>query len=204
MSSTIRHLAFAAATAVPTFAGLAAAAAQAPVGAPAPLPARVGWEGGVGLYAGDIDCNDQVHGACGSFNDAGGIAGHLTYMFRPGIGMTLDVWPMVHHEDNFTFTHTVATLGVTLRPVPILALGVGLGNAHATAHWDGFVDVDARSADAPAVLFSAGLDVVRGRTFAVAVEARAGIGFYGDDKDDDGNPDIVGRNLGVGAAITWF
>ena len=36
------------------------------------------------------------------------------------------------------------------------------------------------------------------------VRIASGLGFYGDDQDGDGNPDIVGRNLGLGAALTWF
>ena len=51
--------------------------------------------------------------------------------------------------------------------------------------------------------FAAGVDVVRGRNWAIDLEVRAGFGFYGDD-DNDGNADIVARNLGFGAAITWF
>ena len=182
----------------------AAPAAAQPVMAPEALPPRVGFEGGFGLYGGEINCDDQVGNRCDGVTEAGGVAGHLTYMFAPEIGITFDAWPMVHREDNFTFTHTVVTLGATWRPVPILGLGVGLGSAHATAHWDGLIDVTSRTEDAPAVLFSAGLDVVRGRSFALAIEARAGLGFYGDDQDGDGNPDIVGRNLGLGAALTWF
>ena len=43
-----------------------------------------------------------------------------------------------------------------------------------------------------------------GRKFAVDLQARAGVGFYSEDDNGNGDPDVVGRNLGVGAAITWF
>ena len=48
------------------------------------------------------------------------------------------------------------------------------------------------------------VDVVRGRRWALSLEARFGNGFYGDDADNDGEADIVGRNVGVGANFTVF
>ena len=203
MTTIVRKLAFLTAT----LAGLASAAAQAaPAGEPDPAR-RVGLEGGVGLYGGEINCEDDVANRCDGVTEAGGLAGHLTYMFGPKLGITFDVWPMIHREDNFTLTHTVVTLGATLRPVPILGLTVGLGGANAVARWDnvlGGIDVENRNEAGGAILFAADIDIVRGRNFAVALGARAGIAFYGEDSDDDGNPDIVARNLGLGASITWF
>jgi hypothetical protein len=42
-----------------------------------------------------------------------------------------------------------------------------------------------------------------GRGFAIDVEARVGVGFYGDD-NRDGTAVVTGRNLGLGAGFTWF
>lgn len=198
MSSIIRPLAFA----TICFAGIATAAAAPGEGRP--LPPRVGFEGGFGLYGGEINCEDQAGSFCDGVTEAGGFDLHATYMFRPRLGVTLDVWPMFHSEDNWTFTHTVATLGVTWRPAPIFGFTFGLGSAQARLRYDGLVNLDRETETAPAVLFAGSLDLVRGRRFAIAATARAGIGFYGEDKNGDGNPDIVGRNLGLGVAATWF
>lgn len=189
--------------AVPAFT-LVSFAALAPVAAQrAELPPRLGFEGGFGLYGGEINCEDQSGASCGGFNEAGGIDGHLTYMFRPALGVTFDVFPMFHTEDNWTFTHNVVTVGLKWRPVPIVGVTVGVGSAQASLHYDGLVQLDQRSDTGGALLLAAGVDVVRGRGFAIDVEVRAGFGFYGDD-DNDGQADIVARNFGVGAAVTWF
>jgi hypothetical protein len=207
MTPTFKSLASTVAFAVTSLLALASSAAQPGGPPPPPLPERVGLEGGVGLDGGAIHCEDDVADRCEGVTEAAGIAGHLTYMFGPRLGITFDVWPMVHREDDFTFTHTVVTLGATVRPIPILGLTVGLGGANAVARWEnvlGAIDVEDRNEAGGAILFAADLDIVRGRNFAVALGARAGIGFYGNDADDDGDPDIVGRNLGLGASITWF
>lgn len=206
MSSIARHLApFIAtgiATGIATLATLGSAAAQ-PAGR-RPLPPRVGLEGGFGLYGGEINCEDQAGDFCDGVTEAGGFDVHGTYMFRPTIGITLDIWPMFHSENNWTFTHNVVTVGATWRPAPIFSLTAGLGSAQARLRYDGPIALESRSEAAPAILLAAGVDVVRGRRFAIAVEARVGAGFYGEDKNNDGDPDIVGRNVGLGAAFTWF
>ena len=197
MSSIIRHVAFT----LVTVAAIAPVAAQ-PSHRSEPRP-RVGLEGGFGLYGGEINCEDQSGESCGGFNEAGGIDGHLTYMFAPTIGITFDVFPMFHTEDRWTFTHNVVTVGAKWRPAPIVSLTAGLGSAQASLHYDGAIQLDSRSDTGGALLLAAGVDVVRGRNWAIDLEVRAGFGFYGDD-DNDGNADIVARNLGFGAAITWF
>jgi hypothetical protein len=209
MSPTIRHLVSAAlAFAVVGLGGLGAAAAQpmppgTPPGPP-PLPSRVGLELGFGLYGGEINCEDNAGDFCDGVTEAGGIDLHATYMFRPHLGITLDIWPMAHTENNWTFVHTVVTVGAKWRPLPILSLTAGVGSAQATLRYDGIIDLESRSESAPAVFLSAGVDVVRGRRFAIDVGARVGAGFYGEDKNGDGDPDIVGRNVGVGVGFTWF
>jgi len=44
---------------------------------------------------------------------------------------------------------------------------------------------------------------LRGRRFALSIELRGGNGFYGD-SNNDGKPDTVARNAGVGAQLTFF
>ena len=81
---------------------------------------------------------------------------------------------------------------------------VGVGVAHATLDHDGVFQTRATSDDAFAVVGGVALDVLRGRTWALAVEGRFGTGFHGEDRDDDGEADIVGRNVGPGASFTIF
>ena len=210
MSPSIRHLALAAFGAA-SLAAIAPAAAQYPPPGPPPppygppeLPPRVGVEAGFGLYGGEINCEDQGD-SCGGLTEAGGFDVHVTNMFSPTFGLTFDFWPMVHAEDGWTFTHTVVTVGAKWRPLPILSLTAGVGGAQARLRYDGILaDFESRSETAPAVFLSAGLEVLRGRSFAIDVSARMGAGFYGDDDDNDGEPDVVARNVGLGVGFTWF
>ena len=45
---------------------------------------------------------------------------------------------------------------------------------------------------------------VRGKSFALDLQARIGVGFYEEDENGNGEADIKGSNIGVGAALTWF
>lgn len=169
-------------------------------------PARVGFEGGIGLYGGEINCSDEDGNTlCDGLTEAGGIDLHLNYFFSEGLGIFADVWPMVHTEDDFTFTHNIVSLGVKVRPAPILTLAVGVGSAQARVRYDfGPFEGESESEVAPAIFFSAAVEVLRGDSFALDLQGRAGLGFYGDDQNDNDQPDITGRNLGLGAALTWF
>ncbi|MBK9035561.1 MAG: hypothetical protein IPL61_30610 [Myxococcales bacterium] len=170
-----------------------------------PPPPRVGWEFGLGLYGGEINCENENGDFCDGVTEAGGFDLHASYFFGPRLGAYVDVWPMFHSEDNWTFTHNVVTVGVKYRPVPILTLTAGVGSAQARLRYKiGGLQGDAETDVVSAVLFAAGLEVLRGRRFAVDLQARAGIGFYSEDNNGNGDPDVVGRNLGLGAAITWF
>lgn len=189
-------------------AGVLAAAtpalAQGPAPGAAPSPARTGWELGFGLYGGEINCENENGSFCDGVTEAGGIDLHANYFFRPDLGVTFDVWPMVHSEDNWTFTHNVVTLGAKWRPVPILTLTAGVGSAQARLTYTGIINLETQSDTVGAVMFAAGLEVVRGRSFAIDLQARVGAGFYNDDDNGNGEPDVVGRNVGVGAGFTWF
>lgn len=168
-------------------------------------PERVGFEIGLGLYGGEINCdNEEGNSLCDGVTEAAGIDVHANYFFTPTVGIFADVWPMVHTEDDWSFTHNIVTIGAKVRPVPILTLAAGIGSAQASVSYDvGPFEGESQSDVVGAIFFSAGVDVVRGSSFAINLEARAGIGFYGDDNDNN-MADITGRNLGLGAAVTWF
>lgn len=193
----MRSLAFASFVTLLTSAGLAAAD-------PAPaISPRIGLELGVGLDGGKIFCHSEGT-FCNGFTEAGGGNLGVSYFLTPRFGLTADFWAMAHTENNFTFTHYINTVGVKWRPIPILTLTGGVGAAHATLDYNGIVAARATSDNGFAILGAASVDVIRSWHWALAVEARFGSGFYGDDKDNDGMADVEGRNVGVGAAFTYF
>lgn len=166
------------------------------------LPDRVGLELGVGLQGGRIFCEGQM-GQCDGFTEAGGANLSAAYFLKPTLGIALDLWAMAHTEDGFTFAHYVNTVALKWRPMPILTLTAGIGEAHASLDYEGAASIGVRSDDAFAIMGAASLDLIRGNRWALSVEARFGNGFYGDD-DNDGMAEVVGRNVGVGAGLTVF
>jgi hypothetical protein len=177
-----------------------AAAQSAP---PAP-PARVGIELGAGLYGGEIHCENENGDFCDGVTEAGGFDLHANYFFSPKLGVSLDVWPMIHKDDDWTFTHTIVTVAAKWRPVPILTLTGGVGSAQAHLSYRGIVNLDSETDTVPSVMFAAALEVVRGPRFGIDLQARVGVGFYDEDNNDNGEADVTGKNLGVGVAATWF
>ena len=169
---------------------------------PSGPPPRVGLEIGAGLQAGRIICESEGD-FCNDFTEAGGLNLNAAYFLSPTFGITLDLWVMAHSEDDFTFAHYINTVGIKWRPLPILTLQAGIGSAHASLDYDGAFSASYESDDAFAVMGAIALDLVRSRRWALSVEARAGNGFYGDD-NDNGEADIVGRNVGVGIGFTLF
>ena len=168
-----------------------------------PMPARVGLELGGGVQGGKIFCDSQ-NGFCNGFSQAAGVNLQVSYFIDRTFGFTADFWAMAHTENNFTFTHIINTVGVKWRPVPIITLQAGVGDAHASlSYGNGNNQLGVTSDNAFAIMVGAGLDVLRMRRFALSVEVRAGNGFYGD-KNNDGKADVVGRNVGVGVGLTWF
>jgi hypothetical protein len=143
-------------------AGVTSAQAQNLNPPPPPPGPRVGWEVGFGLYGGEINCENENGDFCDGVTEAGGIDLHVNYFFRPHLGAYFDVFPMVHSENNWTFTHNVVTAGVKWRPVPILTLTAGLGSAQARLRYE-TLGLQAQSDVVGAALFAAGLEVVRGR-----------------------------------------
>lgn len=176
-----------------------------PAALPPPPPVqreRTGLELALGLQGGKIFCEGQM-GQCDGFTEAGG--GNLSgsWFFSPTLGVAVDLWAMTHREDGFVFTHYVNTVALRWRPLPILTLTGGIGEAHASLSHEN-VNLAVNSDDAFAIMGAASLDVIRGRRWALALEARFGNGFYGGDENDDGMADIVGRNVGAGAHLAVF
>lgn len=168
---------------------------------PSGLPERTGLELALGLQGGKIFCEGQM-GQCDGFTEAGGGNLNASYFFRPTLGVALDLWAMSHSDDGFTFTHYVNTVALRWRPAAILTLSLGIGEAHASLSHDS-TQLAITSDDAFAIMGSASVDVIRGRRWALALEARFGNGFYGDD-NEDGMADIIGRNVGAGAHFAVF
>ncbi|MBP6631425.1 MAG: hypothetical protein KBG28_17110 [Kofleriaceae bacterium] len=202
MSTTSPRLSVSLAGLIAVLATAAAAAAQPGPGPRPGPPPRHGWELAAGVNGGEINCDSQDD-LCDGVTEAGGLYLAATYMFSPRLGVTAETWPMVHSEDLYSFTHVVSTIGVTWRPVPVLAVRGGLGSAYARLQAD-VVGLDRRTENAPAVLLGAALDVVRAPRWALDVHARVGAGFYGNDADGDGEPDVVARNVGLGLAFTYL
>lgn len=165
-----------------------------------PVP-RVGLEVGGGVQGGKIICEGEM-GKCNGFTEAGGVNLNASWFWRPDLGITFDAWAMAHSSDGFTFAHYINTVGIKWRPVPIVTLTAGIGEAHASLGLTN-TSLAVTSDDAFAIMAAASLDVLRGRRWALAVEARFGNGFYGD-ANHDGMPDVVGRNVGAGASLTMF
>ena len=178
----------------------AIALAQEPVHSASPRQ-RTGLELALGLQGGEIQCESQM-GQCDGFTEAGGGNLSAAWFFGEKLGIALDLWAMSHSNDGFTFTHYVNTVGVKWRPLKILTLTGGIGAAHASLSHDN-TNLQVSSDDGAAVMGAASLDLIRSRRWALAVEARFGTGFYGDE-DEDGMADIVGRNVGVGAHFAIF
>lgn len=144
---------------------------------------------------------ESTNGRCDGFSEAGGGNVHVDYFTSPSFGFVADAWAMAHSDSGFTFTHVINTLGVKWRIMPALALQAGIGHGHATLSSDNVTL--SSSGDAFAVMFGASLDVIRGPRWALSIDARFGDAFYGDD-NNDGMPDIRGRNVGVGVGLAFF
>jgi hypothetical protein len=177
---------------IPTF-----ALAQDP---PAP-PVREGLFGGVGLYGGNISCNGS---ACGNFSKGGGGAGFIGWMFSPQLGVLVDGWAMTAKDSSgnsdVTLSFISGTIDVRYYLAPAFWIQGGLGNGHAEVHVGAFA---ARGDDVPVGLIAAGLELVRGRSWALDVAFKLAQGTS--TKSDSASGDATtGRMVGLGANITFF
>jgi hypothetical protein len=196
-------LAAAAIAAAAALVGAARPAAAQPGASPPPLaPQRTGLELALGLWGGEISCESEG-GYCDGFTEA--VGGSLTgaYFARPTLALMIDFWPMVHDEREFRITHYLTTLGAKWRPLPILTVTVGFGASRVALDYNGILDAQVTSEAGAAAVVAIALEVVRARRWALAVEARGGVGFYGD-ANDNARADFVGRSSGVGGTLTVF
>lgn len=168
---------------------------------PEPVHPRVGLELGGGLQAGNLFCDSQDQNHCNGVTAAGGVDLQAAWFTSPALGLVVDLWSMAHTENDFTIAQYINTIGLKWRLAPVLYVQGGVGAAHATLSYGNAIA--ARTDDAFAVMGAIGLDVLRGRRFALSIELRGGTGFYGD-ANHDGQADTVARNTGVGAQLTFF
>lgn len=159
---------------------------------------RLGFFGGFGLHVGNISCEGQN---CDSFREAVGLDLHAGFAFNPQLAIIGDLWGMANTEDNLTISQTFLTAGVRAWPVRPVWVQAGLGLASARFKYEGVVGVDGRTDNVPALVLGAGVEVLRGKRFAMDVQLRVGFGFYGDDGSEE---DTTGRNASLGVGFTWF
>ena len=160
---------------------------------------RQGLFGGLGAFGGNISCDGDN---CGGFRKAGGLAGHVGYGFTPRLAGFLDGWFMTSTENDVTITYVVGTVGVRFWVAPILWIEGGVGNGHANVSVKILgTNVNGNSDDVPTGFLAAGLEVVRGKRWALDVQGRVAQGTA---TDDSGNNISTGRSAGLGVAITWF
>jgi len=162
---------------------------------PAPPQERHGLFGGVALQGGHISCDGPD---CDGFGKAGGGDGHIGWMFKPNLGVMLDVWGMSSSRDNITVSYVSGTINLRYWVVPVLWVQGGLGSGHAEVHYFGLA---ARGDDVPVGLLAAGVELVKGKQWALDLELKVAQGGA-TDEDDNGN--TTGRMVGAGVGFTYF
>lgn len=160
----------------------------------APPAERHGVFGGGGLFGGNISCDGAD---CGGFREAGGLSGHVGWMFGPRLGVMVDVWAMTSSKNDVAITYVAGTLNLRYWLANALWIQGGLGNGHAVITYRGLA---ARGDDVPVGQLAIGFEVVRGRTWSIDV---AGKVAQGGSTDDAGNV-TTGRSAGIGAHLTLF
>ncbi len=186
-------VAAAAALLIPSLASVASAQSEQPE------HVRLGVFGGFGVHIGNISCEGQN---CDEFREAVGLDLHAGYHFSPQLALIGDLWGMANTEDNLTLSQTFATVGVRAFPIRVLWLHAGVGVASARFKYDSALgQFETRTDNVPAILVGAGVEVIRGQRFAMDVQLRLGIGFYGDDGEEE---DTTGRSASLGVGFTWF
>jgi hypothetical protein len=166
--------------------------------APSP-PQRHGLFFGGGVWGGNISCASSTD-ACGGFRKAGGVNANVGYLFNPRLGILFDFWAMGSSENGVGITYVAGTVNVRYWVVPILWVQAGAGGGHAIVNVGPFA---ARGEDVPVGTLAAGLEIVRGRGWAIDVQVKATQGTSTD--EGAGGDDVTtGRAVGVGAGFTWF
>jgi len=181
--------------------------APAPVVQPLPAPApsvaseRHGLFGGGGLYGGNISCDGT---SCGKFSKGCGAAGYIGYLLSPRLGILFDVWALTARDStsnsDVSLTFVAATINARYYVLPGLWVQGGLGNGHAEVHVSVF---QARSDDVPVGTIAAGIEVARGRAWALDIAFRLAQGTS-TKKDQTSGDATTGRMAGIGANLTFF
>lgn len=167
--------------------------------APGPAPAaaarvRHGLFGGIGLYAGNISCDGAN---CGDFREAGGAGGHLGWMFYPRLGVFVDAWAMTSKQNDVSISYVSGAIGARYWVANPLWLQAGIGNGHAEIRVGG---LSARGEDVPALMLGAGLELLRGPSWALDIEAKVA---WGSETDAEGDVS-TGRMAAIGASLIWY
>ena len=108
---------------------------------------RVGLELGGGVWGGHMSCESE-NGSCSGLAAAGGANLEASWFFNPHFGITADAWVMAHTESSFTLAQYINTIGVKWRPISILTLHAGVGEAHATFRFSNLIVGDSDNAAA--------------------------------------------------------
>ena len=176
--------------------------AQQPMPAPMiytpPPRERHGLFGGGGLFGGNISCDGAD---CGGFREAGGASGHIGYLFTTKLGVLLDLWAMTSSQNNVSVTFVASTINLRYYVAPSFWVQGGIGNGHAIVRVSIF---QARGDDVPAAEVGAGLELVRGRNWALDVSLKLAQGGKTDQGMDMSDDVQTGRMVGLGAHITLF
>lgn len=157
---------------------------------------RHGLFGGGGVFGGNISCDG---GDCGDgFRESAGASGHVGYMITPRLGLLLDVWAMTSEKNDTSITFAMATVGARLWLAPRLWVQGGIGSGHAVVRVGIFA---AESDDVPVGELAAGVELVRGRGWALDLSARVA---QGTSTDEAGNDATTGRAAGLGVSVSFF
>jgi hypothetical protein len=162
---------------------------------------REGLMLGFGVGGGNIsaECAADAGDVCDEVLEAGSFSGQIGLMIAPRLGVMLDVWPMVHHEDLLTITHVITTAAAQYWITPALWIKGGIGGAHARFHYDRliFPDYDEQTDTVAAVMVAAGYEIYAKRNLAIDLQLRGGTGFYEEDE-------VKGHSAAFQVGFNWY
>lgn len=155
---------------------------------------------GFGVGGGNIsaECDQNAHDICDEVLESGSFSGHIGSMVAPRLGVMLDVWPMIYHEDFLTITHVITTAAAQYWITPALWVKGGIGVARAEFNYDGiFVDEEVQTDTVAGVMAGVGYEIYRKPDFAIDLQLRAGTGFY---KEDE----VKGHSGAFEVGFNWY
>lgn len=156
---------------------------------------RHGLFGGGGLFGGEISCD----GNCGEdFRSAAGINGLLGYKFNHQLALIGDLWAMTSNVNDVEITYVMASVGVRLWLAPQFWIQGSVGSGHANVRVG---NLEAQSDDVPIGQLALGLELLKGYSWTIDLQARVA---QGSGTDDFGNNVTTGRSAGIGVGITFY